>query len=148
MDFRFLSACIGAVLIHLTLGTFYSWGNITTYVTSYMRSHGHDVSYGETSFVLATAGFLQGLMMFFGGWFQARLGLRGTSLLGCGVLTLGTALSFWTVRWGLGPFMLTYSILFGIGIGLAYTAPMVCLMEWLPDNKGLACVIVEAGFGW
>jgi len=144
---RFISACIGAVLIHLTLGTFYSWGNITPYVTSYLKSQGHDVSYGETSFVLAFASFFQGLSMFFGGKLQSKLGLRGTALLGGGVLSLGTALSFFTVRHGLLPFMFTYSVMFGTGIGLAYTAPLVTLMGWLPNNKGLASGIVVGGFG-
>eukprot|EP00746_Dinoflagellata_sp_MGD_P007525 gnl/MRDRNA2_/MRDRNA2_114905_c0_seq1.p1 gnl/MRDRNA2_/MRDRNA2_114905_c0~~gnl/MRDRNA2_/MRDRNA2_114905_c0_seq1.p1 ORF type:complete len:607 (+),score=100.29 gnl/MRDRNA2_/MRDRNA2_114905_c0_seq1:97-1917(+) len=144
---RFICACIGAVLIHLTLGTFYSWGNITPYVTSYLKSQGHDVSYGETSFVLAFASFFQGLSMFFGGKFQSKLGLRGTALLGGGVLSLGTALSFFTVQYGLFPFLFTYSAMFGTGIGLAYTAPLVTLFGWLPNNKGLASGIVVGGFG-
>lgn len=144
---RFISACIGAVFVHITLGTFYSWGNITPYVTSYVRSQGYDVSYGETSFVLAFASFFQGLSMFFGGKLQRRLGLRGTALLGGAVLSFGTALSFFTVQCGLIPFMLTYSAMFGTGIGLAYTAPLVTLMGWLPNNKGLASGIVVGGFG-
>jgi hypothetical protein len=43
--------------------------------------------------------------------------------------------------------MFTYSAMFGTGIGLAYTAPLVTLMGWLPNNKALASGIVVGGFG-
>lgn len=144
---RFASAVVGSWLIHLSLGTFYCWGNITPYVTSYMRSQGLDVSYADTSWALALAGFSQGGFMFFGGRLHPYLGLRGTALLGGWTLSVGTGLSFWTVQYGLRPFLVTYSLLFGAGLGLAYTAPIVCMMRWLPGRRGLASGIVVLGFG-
>jgi hypothetical protein len=34
---RGVCTVIGCILVHLTLGSLYSWGNLTTYVTSYIR---------------------------------------------------------------------------------------------------------------
>lgn len=47
----------------------------------------------------------------------------------------------------LGMFMLCYSLLFGAGVGIAYTAPMVNGWRWFPDKKGLVSGAVVAGFG-
>lgn len=144
---RFASAVAGSWLIHLTLGTFYSWGNAAPYVVSYMRQQGFDATYENMSWVVSIAGFFQGIFMFIGGKLHRRLGLRGTALLGSWTLSLGVILSYFTVQLGQVPFLLTYSVLFGSGLGMAYTAPMVCMIKWLPDMKGLASGIVVFGFG-
>lgn len=47
----------------------------------------------------------------------------------------------------LAVFMLCYSLLFGAGVGIAYTAPMVNGWRWFPDKKGLVSGAVVAGFG-
>lgn len=47
----------------------------------------------------------------------------------------------------LATFMFCYSFLFGTGIGLAYTAPMVNGWRWFPDRKGMVSGAVVAGFG-
>jgi MFS family permease len=44
--------------------------------------------------------------------------------------------------------LLTYGLMFGIGVGLCYSAPFVCAMRWLgPRRVGIAVGLVEAGFG-
>ena len=43
--------------------------------------------------------------------------------------------------------MLCYSVLFGSGIGLAYTAPMVAGWSWFPRRKGFVNGCVLAAFG-
>lgn len=47
----------------------------------------------------------------------------------------------------LATFMFCYSFLFGTGIGLAYTAPMVNGWRWFPNRKGMVSGAVVAGFG-
>jgi MFS family permease len=44
-------------------------------------------------------------------------------------------------------FVMTYSILFGLGVGTAYTAPMVAGWNWFPEKKGLVSGAVLFGFG-
>ena len=37
---------------------------------------------------------------------------------------------------------LTYGILGGIGMGLAYTTTIACCQKWFPDKRGLVTVII------
>ena len=40
--YRGILCVIGGVLLHLTLGTIYLWGNINVYIISYYRLHYDD----------------------------------------------------------------------------------------------------------
>lgn len=60
-------------------------------------------------------------------------------------MALGVFLSSYAPN--LAVFMFCYSLLFGGGVGLAYTAPMVNGWKWFPDKKGLVSGAVVAGFG-
>lgn len=60
-------------------------------------------------------------------------------------MALGVFLSSFAPN--LATFMFCYSFLFGAGVGLAYTAPMVNGWRWFPDKKGLVSGAVVAGFG-
>ena len=60
-------------------------------------------------------------------------------------MALGVFLSSYAPN--LATFMFCYSFLFGTGIGLAYTAPMVNGWRWFPDRKGMVSGAVVAGFG-
>jgi len=42
---------------------------------------------------------------------------------------------------------LTYGVLFGVGIGIAYPNILVVVMQWFPEHKGLVNGIVLSGFG-
>jgi OFA family oxalate/formate antiporter-like MFS transporter len=44
-------------------------------------------------------------------------------------------------------FLATYGALFGLGAGMGFAGPIHILIEWMPENKGLASGIVTAGFG-
>ena len=43
--------------------------------------------------------------------------------------------------------IVTYGLMFGVGLVLSYTQPMVLAMKWFPRKKGLVCGIIESGFG-
>lgn len=54
------SSVFGGFLIHLTLGTFYTIGNMNTYITSYLRKHGEpELTY--SSAVWINTGFISGM---------------------------------------------------------------------------------------
>ena len=65
---------------------FYVSGNLTPYLTSYIRVHSTPSSlrYAESIWIFALAIAFQGLAMFLGGFISSRLGLgpRWTALLG------------------------------------------------------------------
>jgi len=76
---------------------------------------------------------------------QKKIGEQKTMLLGAWVMALGVYLSSYAKS--LATFMALYSGLFGFGVGLAYTAPMVAGWKWFPDKKGLVSGSVLTGFG-
>lgn len=54
------SSVLGGFLIHLTLGTFYTIGNMNTYITSYLRKHGEkDLTYSSAIWI--NTGFFVGM---------------------------------------------------------------------------------------
>ena len=59
-------------------------GNINPYVTSYIRKHSspRTLQYSDTVWVFALAVTGQGLVMFFGGVLERKLGTRAATLIG------------------------------------------------------------------
>ena len=149
----------GGFLLHLTLGTLYSIGNLNPYWASYMRAVHCDEAYAtcesdggvtntEMVWVLNAATATQACTMFVGGGLQHRIGPRQTALLGGLIASAGVALSYIPLRSGsFVGLVLTAGVLFGVGVGIAYTPPMVLAMRWWPRQKGLINGIVVGGFG-
>lgn len=137
---------IGGVSIHLVLGTLYLWGNITTAVTSHLRLYDDTITYQKTlPAVFATALGIQGCTMLLGGLIERRIGARKTILLGGYILTLGTFLS--STAKSLAEISLYNGVMFGIGLGICYSAPITCACKWLPHRKGIVTGSIVAGFG-
>jgi hypothetical protein len=114
---------IGGALCHLALGTTYCWGNFSPYVPQHLKYFGAANGTPDTLWILPGAFLAQMVSMPFGPWFQRKLGCRATTLLGCWMMALGVFLSSYAQD--LKTFFLFYSLMFGAGVGIAYTAPMV-----------------------
>jgi MFS family permease len=136
---------IGGFFIHLVLGTLYLWGNITQAVTAHLRKYDPSITYNDTLLVYACALAGQGLFMIAGGLIEAKIGARKCCLLGGTILVSGTLLSSSATT--LTHLLLTNGILFGVGMGICYSAPIACASRWMPDKKGLLSGIIVAGFG-
>ena len=76
---------IGGFLLHLTLGSLYCFGNMNTYMTSYLRTHvpGQEHKlYSDAIWIPTLATLGQGTFMTFAGHLEERIGVRATILLG------------------------------------------------------------------
>ena len=62
-------------------------------------------------------------------------------------MSAGVLLSFFTIKLSFWLFLLTYGLIFGLGVGVAYVGPLSCAMRWMPRWKGVASGFVVAGFG-
>lgn len=81
-----VSSVIGGFLIHLTLGTFYTLGNVNTYMTSYLRQYvDPNANYADSIWVNAAFMLGQGTLMMVGGLLERRFGARTTCLLGSAI---------------------------------------------------------------
>ena len=138
----------GGMLCHLALGTLYCWGNFLTYAPRSLLFFDGAPAAGRTPdalYVLPAAIIFQTLGLNVGARLNQRLGCANTALLGGLLFALAVFLASFQTR--LGAFMLCYSVLFGAGIGLAYSAPMVAGWSWFPKRKGFVNGCVLAAFG-
>ena len=141
-----LSACF---LIHLSLGTIYTYGNLAPYLVSYARkrSSPSDLRTTDAVYVYAFQAAGQGTSMVIGGILEKRFGPRLVTLFGGWLMSLGVLLSYLAIQKSFWILLLTYGAMFGLGVGLAYVPPIACAMRWLPKYKGVATGIVVSGFG-
>ncbi|HOP62830.1 MAG TPA: OFA family MFS transporter [Spirochaetota bacterium] len=98
---------------------------------------------GGLPFMIFLASFAT--MMFFGGRVLEKLGPKKLGILGGILVGLGWIVSKWTGN--IYMLTLTYGLIGGGGVGLAYGGPIAVAARWFPDKKGLAVGLTLAGFG-
>lgn len=57
---------IGSMILHLCIGSIYIWGNISVYVTSYLRHYESSLTLEDTFVVLPIMIFVQNVTLVFG----------------------------------------------------------------------------------
>ncbi len=85
------------------------------------------------------------ILMFFGGKVMEKLGPKKVALIGSIIVGLGWGLSYFAQN--IYMLILTYGVIAGSGVGLAYGCPVSLGARWFPDKKGLAVGLMLAGFG-
>uniref|UniRef100_A0A0R3RX07 MFS domain-containing protein n=1 Tax=Elaeophora elaphi TaxID=1147741 RepID=A0A0R3RX07_9BILA len=149
---RLTIVMFGAVLIHLSLGTYHTFGNMLPYMASYMHNYTDPTINHEMLVWIPTFQGCFPFAMIIGGFMDAKFGLRLSTSLGCAIMTTGVFLSYWTIRRSFITFLITYGIMFGFGQGIAYVLTVSCvinarLFQWAPKYVGFVSGIVAAGFG-
>lgn len=74
---------VGGFLLQFTMGSFYSFGNMMTYMTSYMRMHGSpNLTYADFVVVQSAWGMTQGTVMPFSGFLIQLIGEKAAMTSG------------------------------------------------------------------
>ncbi|XP_071165053.1 apicoplast pyruvate carrier 1-like isoform X1 [Mytilus edulis] len=146
---RGFSVVVAGIIVHLTLGTIYTFGNMTPYITSYLRQKDidNDLTYSKSIWIFSSAAMGQGASMFIGGFMYEKIGPRWTTLIGSWISSGGVALTYFSVQKSFELVVATYGLMFGLGVGIAYAVPINCGHKWFPTHKGLVSGLVVAGFG-
>jgi MFS family permease len=137
---------IGAVLVHLGIGSVYAWSTFNRPIQQLLPDEPWWFSPPYTTFTTALA--LLGLSAAFGGPWVERRGPRAAATaaavcFGSGLVIGGAGLALaqaWLVFLGMG-------IVCGIGCGLGYISPVSTLVRWFPDRRGMATGMAIMGFG-
>ena len=137
---RWLIAVAGVVM-QVALGSVYAWSVFRIPLTT---SYGWTVSQVTLAFELAI--FMLGIAAFTGGLWMKRKGPRRVAVVGGLCYGLGVVLAG-QVGSNLGLLYLSYGVLGGIGLGLAYIVPVATLIKWFPDKRGMITGLAVAGFG-
>ena len=137
---------IGGILIHLTLGTVYCWGNSTVYITSWLRIEGDnaDLTTQDTLGVYASALCGQGFFMYLGGVLENAFGARLACFVAIMLVSVSNFLSSYCDDF---ISLLVAQFVFGIGIGIGYVAPMKAGYRHYPTRTGMVSGVIVAGFG-
>ena len=147
--YQFVAVLAAGFLMELTLGTTHTYGNMVPYMVSYVRNQSAPANLMSSDtvylYALQYAGIASSVML--GGTLQQYLGPRIVSLCGGWFMSLGVALTYFTIQYSFWLAMLTYGFMFGFGIGLGYVIPLTCAVKWLPKYKGMANGIVLSGIG-
>jgi MFS family permease len=129
----------------LAFGAFYCWGNLTTYVTSYLRKFDPEITSQQSLATFALCAVGTAAIITPAGLVEQKLGPRVTAMISALVMAGGVAISSFMTS--LPAFVVTYGVMYGFGIGVGYTCPLVCGLKWMPHRKGLINGIVTGGFG-
>jgi MFS family permease len=134
---------LGGVVLMACLGTVYAW---SVYTQPLQAAFGWTSTRATAPFSIAI--FFLGVGAVLGGRWQDRAGptpvaVTGALLWGAGNLMAGLG----TARFGASWLSLTYGVLGGLGLGLAYVTPVAAVTKWFPDRRGLGSGLVVGGFG-
>lgn len=132
----------GCLLVQLCVGIIYLWSIFKAPVAAAFGCATEEL--GMVSSYMLTA-FVTGSLL--GGILNDRKGPRLTCLVGVTIFSAGIAATAWLTPDSISLINLTYSILGGLGSGLAYSACISCIQKWLPDRRGLATGLAVASFG-
>jgi len=137
---------IGAVLVHICIGSVYAWSVFNRPIQTLFPDAPWWFSPPYTTFTTALA--LLGLSAAFGGPWVERRGPRVAAT--AAALFFGTGLLIGGVGLALRQSVLVFlgmGIIGGIGCGLGYISPVSTLVKWFPDRRGMATGMAIMGFG-
>merc|ERR1712179_694653 len=141
---------IGGFLLCLSFGSDFSFSNINTYLTSYMRVNGYNdnLSYVDFVFLPITKNLIQGVIMPWVGELARRMGPKIAIATGSAIYSGGYLLTYLTVQhhFSLAIFSLS---LHGLAFCFVYATTIKAAQAWFPpDRKGLVTSIVVSGYGF
>jgi len=142
---RWLFVIIG-MIINLCLGSIYSWSVFKAPLKAFLETIGPEVSASELQlpFMIFLAFFAVAMVL--SGGFIEKYGPRKVVIVG-GVLTgLGWLLA--SMASSIMIMTVTYGIVGGIGVGIAYGVPVAMSGRWFPDKRGLAVGLTVLGFSF
>ncbi|MCK8518498.1 L-lactate MFS transporter [Methanoculleus sp. 7T] len=135
------------LLINLCLGSIYSWSVFVTPLAAHFTATlGREVTAGEVLLPFSVFLAFFAVAMPLSGKYIERYGPRAMTIVG-GLLTgLGWLLA--STATSIQMLYIVYGVIGGLGVGIAYGAPVAVAARWFPDRRGLAVGLTLLGFGF
>lgn len=141
LSVRWAYMAVGVIAM-LFAGVLYAWSILKSPLAG---EFGWGASELALNFTLAMTFFCIGGLL--GAQISKRLGHR-TALISAGVLSAaGFALTAVLNNVSVVMLYITYGVLAGLGIGIAYNVVIATVSSWFPDKKGLCSGCLMMGFG-
>ncbi len=134
-------------LANLCLGSIYTWSAFASPMASYMSTiSGQSLSSADLAIVYTIANSVGPITMISGGWVNDRFGPKIVILVGGLMFGLGMVFSgFATSVSGL---ILSYGLIGGLGLGMAYGSTISSCIKFFPDKRGFVGGITTAVYGF
>jgi len=145
-----VNCILGGFILCLSFASDFSYPNINTYLTSYMRSNGYNPTLSYADFVLLTTSkvVITGISMPFIGNWAKKIGTRPSIALGSAIYSVGFMLTYFTVKHWFSMAIVSLSC-HGIGFSFIYATAIGAAQNWFPPSrKGLVGSIVVSGYGF
>lgn len=143
---RWVYLCIFSA-VNLFAGSLYAWSVFSGPLAAKLSSlSGYPVTASELGIIFSIASAVNPIAMISGGWLNDRFGARavipvGGLMIGCGLFLSSFASSVMEL-------MLFYGVIFGLGVGLTYTATIGSSIKYFPDRRGLAGGVASMSYGF
>lgn len=128
------------IIVLLCLGTVYSWSIFRKPLEAAFKIGATDSLLPFTVLLVVFA-----ILMPITGFYIDKFGSRLTTAIGGIVMGIGYILS--GLATNISTLVLTYGIIAGAGVGIAYGVPLAVTAKWFPDKKGIAVGLTVVGFG-
>ena len=136
---RWLMIPLG-IAVMLCLGTVYSWSIFRKPLEKMLS-----ISATESLLPFTVMLVVYAILMPITGFYIDKIGVRKTIAIGGTLTGLGYLLSSFAPN--ITILVITYGIIGGAGVGIAYGVPLAVSAKWFPDKKGLALGLTVIGFG-
>ena len=138
---------IASSLINLCIGSIYAWSVFAAPLAARLSGLlGTTLTAADLAIVFTVANSIGPITMISGGYITDKLGgpraviLIGGSMFGVGMLLTGLATTLTQV-------IITYGLLVGLGLGMAYGCTINNTVKFFPDKRGLVGGIATATYG-
>ncbi|MGM0472332.1 MAG: L-lactate MFS transporter [Bacillota bacterium] len=128
------------LIIFMCMGTVYSWSVFRKPIEELFQISATQSGLPYTFFLIFYA-----ITMPIAGGFIDKHGPKIVTIVGGLMVAVGWVLSGFVSNITL--LIITYGVIAGSGVGVAYGAPMAVAAKWFPDKKGLAVGLTLGGFG-
>ncbi len=137
-----IAPVIACVVTMLCVGIVYMWN---VFQQPVMDHYGWEKT--AVSFISAVNLFAFTAGIFLGGVIVDRRGPRIVNMISGVLFFVGLFLSSVLPKSAPWLIYVTYGVLGGVGVGLAYAGATNCLQKWLPARRGFASAIATCAFG-
>ena len=133
-------------LVNLCIGSIYAWSVFSAPLAEKLTILlGRPLTAADLAIVFTVANSVGPVTMISGGFINDRFGPRRVILVGGAMFGIGMILS--GLAKSVGGLIVSYGLVLGLGLGMAYGATISNCVKFFPDKRGLAGGIATAAYG-
>ena len=131
---------IGAMLVNFAAGSIFGVLTLVVYQISHIKNEGNNISLDNMTFYYPLESLFQCIFSFVSGYFEKKIGLHLTNVIGFFFLGSGYLILFFSYNFYIDILSI---IIIGIGTGILYYPSTKNACLWFKNHKGIIIGILE-----